>query len=638
MRSNRNYQRQMRRARRRWGNQDAYPMLILGADEPTMAIALAALGRWLYRHRSAFLPFVISGAAFLAAIWMHAHHAQWFILVACVTLLAVLFTGLPHRLMWNTTETRFATGIFLRMWEACGIDRAPERIYVTAVIAALGIWMSVAIAIGPLISPLPHIAAIATLILGIPWWAHRRRRARVRIERTVQAWPDLAHNMGLPGSRIASAVGDAWGWSARLTLRKGTSVEDAIAKIPAIESGLGVRRGSVRVYPDNARADRATLRVIETDPHAEPIPWPGSHETSITQPAEIGITEDGQPVQVSFLRMHTLIGGTTGSGKSGIVNVILAHLAACRDVIIWGIDLKGGMELQPWTDVIQRLATTPQEAIQLMRDAATEVNHRAPQMAQAGKRVLDPDQETPALFIIVDEYAELPEEAHEYADTVARLGRAVAVSLLAATQRPSQDAMGKGAVRSQMDIRICLRVRERREVDLILGQGAFNAGWHAHNLTQPGAFLISSPAHTIPIRSRGYLISDDQVTHHARQHAHNRPRQTPVWPQRDSGWLHTASEWPLQAEQVAARGTYEETPESALWAALRAAGPQGASIADLMAASGMGRSWVYARLREHNQANRAVQVIPGSWRATATQNTQRPRDNRPPRRPRRRPR
>ncbi len=79
-------------------------------------------------------------------------------------------------------------------------------------------------------------------------------------------------------------------------------------------------------------------------------------------------------------------------------------------------------------------------------------------------------------MIIVDEYGEMPEEAHGYADSVARLGRAVAVSLLAATQRPSQEAMGNGAVRSQMDIRICLRVRERRDVDLILGQGALKAG------------------------------------------------------------------------------------------------------------------------------------------------------------------
>ena len=121
-------------------------------------------------------------------------------------------------------------------------------------------------------------------------------------------------------------------------------------------------------------------------------------------------------------------------------------------------------------------------------------------MTDTGQRAWDPTPDNPALVIIVDEYAEMPKEAHGYADSVARLGRAVAVSLLAATQRPSQDAMGNGAVRSQMDIRICLRVRERRDVDLILGQGAFKAGWHAHQLSQPSAFLISDPEHAVPER------------------------------------------------------------------------------------------------------------------------------------------
>ena len=41
------------------------------------------------------------------------------------------------------------------------------------------------------------------------------------------------------------------------------------------------------------------------------------------------------------------------------------------------------------------------------------------------------------------------------------------------------------------------------------------------------------------------------------------------------------------------------------------AGPDGAPITDLMAACGMGRSWVYYRLREHAQAGRAVQTTRG---------------------------
>jgi DNA helicase HerA-like ATPase len=44
-------------------------------------------------------------------------------------------------------------------------------------------------------------------------------------------------------------------------------------------------------------------------------------------------------------------------------------------------------------------------------------------------------------MIVIDEYAELSEEAKDLADSLARLGRAVAVTLLVATQRPTQAAM-----------------------------------------------------------------------------------------------------------------------------------------------------------------------------------------------------
>jgi hypothetical protein len=51
----------------------------------------------------------------------------------------------------------------------------------------------------------------------------------------------------------------------------------------------------------------------------------------------------------------------------------------------------------------------------------------------------------------------------------------------------------QGAVRSLMDIRVCFRVRERKDVDLVLGQRMLAAGWHAHALNAPGKFLVSTP-------------------------------------------------------------------------------------------------------------------------------------------------
>ena len=134
------------------------------------------------------------------------------------------------------------------------------------------------------------------------------------------------------------------------------------------------------------------------------------------------------------------------------------------DVVIWAIDLKRGMELGPGRACIDRLATTPDEAAALLADAvailearaAVPRRHRPARMgtgtghARAGdrhRRVRRAGRRAPRR--IGD------------TDTIARRGRAVAVTLIAATQRPTQKAMGQGAVRSQMDVRICFRVRER---------------------------------------------------------------------------------------------------------------------------------------------------------------------------------
>ena len=116
--------------------------------------------------------------------------------------------------------------------------------------------------------------------------------------------------------------------------------------------------------------------MLDTDPHADAIPWPGPSVTSITQPIDLGPFEDAEPCRVLFLRRHALFGGATGSGKSGGLNVLMGNLAACGDVVIWAIDLKKGMELGPWAPCIDRLATTPDEAAALLADAVAILSPR----------------------------------------------------------------------------------------------------------------------------------------------------------------------------------------------------------------------------------------------------------------------
>ncbi|HEY1699788.1 MAG TPA: FtsK/SpoIIIE domain-containing protein [Trebonia sp.] len=593
----------MRRAMR--GSENPYGVYFVGPHESYGLMAVSALAKWAFRHRSAFFPFIIALAAFIAAGMMHAHHAAWWPLITGITAAATTLLGFPHSVMRRKPHGRRAARILARLWGSCGIDRPEERAYAAIVTACAGGWISAATAIGQTAKPLPVTEAILTVVLGIPWWLHRRRRTKVRIESTVSAWPGIAEQIGLTGSRITSVTVDAWGWTARVILRKGTTTETAIQKIPAIESGLGTRPGSVRIFPDADKANALTMRVTENDPHASAQEWPGTTGDTITRPVNLGMSQDGWPVAVSLLRRNVLIGGTTGSGKSGIVNLVIAALAACKDVVLWGIDLKGGMELQPWESCLDRLATTPDEANDLFRDAVGELNRRAREKAAQGVRVLNPTANDPALVIIVDEYAELPDESHDCADSIARRGRAVAVNLIAATQRPTQTAMGKDtAVRSQMDVRICLRVRERRDADLILGQGSFNAGWQAHQFGKPGEFMVSDPEHSAPEKHRAYLITDERVARHAATCAAGRP----AMPQ-------TARSATQSTGTAPARTDDGNGPEIALWAALRAAGPEGVSVADLMTATGMTRPTLYRHLRARARAGRACQVARGYWRA-----------------------
>jgi len=306
----------------------------------------------------------------------------------------------------------------------------------------------------------------------------------------------------------------------------------------------------------------------------------------------------------------------------------MATLAACSDVVIWAVDLKNGMELQPWAECIDRLATTPQEAAALLADSVAILQARAAQMAATGQRVWEPSPGMPALVIIVDEYAELADEAPEAmsdTDSIARLGRAVAVTIVAATQRPTQKAMGQGAVRSQMDTRICFRVRERKDVDLILGQGMLTAGWHAHTLNAPGKFLVSAPEHTTPKRARAYLVTDDDVARICAYYGPRRPALDDVSRSAlDLGpattepapWYLKNSPHVPDGPDNAPSSNYHSSPEALLWDALRDVPEDGADVAELMRATGLRRSTVYKYLSQLAEQGRAVQVGWGRWRAT----------------------
>ena len=596
--------RRMRRHARRMRRYGLQPMVVMSPGDPLPDLVIVLLARWLWRYRSELAPPAVAAMTALVAWTLHAAHPHWWPALAAATAASTLGAGIAGRRL--------------------GLATHAERGYAMAVIASTGGWLTAATVSRPGREPLPWLLVIGVCVLGVPWWAHRRRRARVRVERLLTAWPEIAPAVGLAGSRVMSAVVDVWGWRAQFGLARGQTITDVIARLPAIESGLGTFRGAARVYPtSDDLANRFELRVLDKDPHADAITWPGPSVASITEPIDLGPFEDAMPAKVLLLRRHALFGGATGSGKSGGLNVLMGNLTACSDVIIWAIDLKRGMELGPWAACIDRLATTSAEASVLLADAVAILEARAAHLAEAGRRVWEPSPELPALVILIDEYAELVESAADAtgdADSIARRGRAVAVTLIAATQRPTQKAMGQGALRSQMDVRICFRVRERRDVDLILGQGMLAAGWQAQRLNAPGKFLMSAPEYDTPRRARAYLLTDQAVAEAVDEHASLRPEldEVSTYALEERVQSHPA----VQGSELSTEGTEDDESgaDALLWSALCLAPDDGIPVADLVTATSMSQRWVHYKLRALANIGRAVQVKRGIWRAARPRN------------------
>jgi S-DNA-T family DNA segregation ATPase FtsK/SpoIIIE len=192
---------------------------------------------------------------------------------------------------------------------------------------------------------------------------------------------------------------------------------------------------------------------------------------------ELGKREDGD---VGGFRIvdengahHVLIGGQKGSGKSGVLSVIMAHIAGCRDAIMIGVDLaKGGRVFAPWADSMYYVATTMAEAKAIVA-ALNEIiaDRAAVGAAQGDSDKTTPTADLPAIGFIVDEGAKLlgTEDYDAIVGTrdVAQGGRSEAVFEIIATQRPTTSSLGDGDLRAQLDVNIGLRMRAKADVRFV---------------------------------------------------------------------------------------------------------------------------------------------------------------------------
>jgi DNA segregation ATPase FtsK/SpoIIIE, S-DNA-T family len=504
-------------------------------------------------------------------------------------------------------------------------DRRPVEVYILTLGTMATVWTAVAWWASPWHDWLVWPAVLGAVAGGIPRWWHYRRRGKIRVHRgaphgarrklrrIVRDWPERSDYMELRGSHVQCAEADEHGFTFTLALRAGLTTADVLARRARIESVLETRPGAVRVVPDPDRAHRVFLRVVNRDPLATPIAWPGSKATGIGEPVVLGLFDNGDPVRLALVGEHLLIGGATGRGKSGLLNAILAELSVRADVVVWGIDMKLGLELAPWRPMLGRLATTRDEALALLTAANRVLDARARLLAGRAGRKWRPSAAEPALVVVVDELAELGADALALFERLARMGRAAGIILVAVTQRPSVAALGSLDARTQMTVRISLGVIEARDAELILGSGRLGEGWRTERLGGPGYFLVLAPGqHETPRPARAYWLSDEAVRAAAGRRDVVRPPLDSV-----SAIAVTTPHRPSESTMQTADVTDGEDHDGRLLAALADAPVGGVSADELAARLSRSRAWVYKRLLAHRQAGRAVRLHRGRWAGRA---------------------
>jgi len=203
----------------------------------------------------------------------------------------------------------------------------------------------------------------------------------------------------------------------------------------------------------------------------------------------VGVALSGEPVTIRFRRdgPHGMIAGTTGSGKSELLQTLLAGMAVTHppeQLSLFLIDFKGGSTFAPLSPLphVVGLVTDIEHDASLARRAFTalsaEIERRKRVLDRAGvpdivahERIPADERELlPNLLVVIDEFALLVEkqpEAKQRLDTIATQGRSLGIHLLLATQSPS--GVISHAIRTNTNLWICLRVVTASESVEILG-------------------------------------------------------------------------------------------------------------------------------------------------------------------------
>lgn len=268
-------------------------------------------------------------------------------------------------------------------------------------------------------------------------------------------------------------------------------------------------------------------------------------------PIILGKDIAGEPIIADLAAMpHLLVAGTTGSGKSVGLNVILLSLlyrftpAELRLILI---DPKV-LELKTYDDIphlLSPVVTEPAKSVRALKWAVEEMERRYRMMSAIssrnitsfnekvsaaiakgkplGRRVqtgFDPEtgeqlfeeeqldyQPLPQIVLIVDELADLMvtigKEIEVLIQRLSQKSRAAGIHLIMATQRPSVDVI-TGVIKANLPTRISFKVTSRIDSRTILGeQGAEQLLGRGDMLYKPNTGAM--------VRVHGPFVSDEEV-------------------------------------------------------------------------------------------------------------------------------
>ncbi len=186
---------------------------------------------------------------------------------------------------------------------------------------------------------------------------------------------------------------------------------------------------------------------------------------------------------------HGIIAGTTGAGKSELLQSLIVGLALTHHPHLVNfvlVDFKGGAAFKPFEKIPHTVGMVTDLSGKLTERALlalkSELRRREHVLSQANAkkiaeyqamRLQNPQayEPLPNLFIVIDEFAELAKEHPAFMEglvSVVQKGRSLGVHLILATQKPTGSVNAN--IWSNLKFRICLRVASLQDSRDMLGR------------------------------------------------------------------------------------------------------------------------------------------------------------------------